>query len=373
MTAKERVTAALGHKEPDKTPISFGATIVDGITGYGKDALEEYLGFGKTPHVITHKPMGTVELSPALMAHYQLDFETVRLKAPWNNPARVNPDGSYYDDYGCLMVPCEYYYDNMLRPLAGALEIEDILQKATWPDPYAPGRTEGLREQALALAATGKAVVADIMCGGPFEQALWLRGWEDFLCDLYEDPALAEALMDRITEIDTGLWDVFLTAVGDCVDVVCQGDDLGMQDRCVISPEIYRKHVKKYHKRMYDFIKSRTRAKIFHHSCGSVYELLPDLIETGIDILNPVQIRARNMQPEKLKRDFGDAISFWGGVDTQHTLPYGTPGEIEDEVRRLIDVLGAGGGYIFAPGHNVQPLVPPRNVDAMLRAALKYR
>lgn len=124
---------------------------------------------------------------------------------------------------------------------------------------------------------------------------------------------------------------------------------------------------------MYDFIKSKTRAKIFHHSCGSVYALLPDMIETGIDILNPVQIRARDMQPELLKRDFGDALVFWGGVDTQYTLPYGTPAEIEDEVRRLIEVLGAGGGYVFAPGHNVQPLVPPRNVDVMLRAALKYR
>jgi len=373
MISRERVITALNHKQPDKTPISLGSTIVDGLTSRAKDALEDYLGLPRTKYLITHKPMGTVETPKNLIERYELDFVTVRLKAPWNNPAHINPDGSYYDDYGCLMVPCEYYFDNMNRPLEGELEIEDILKKATWPDAYAPGRTDGLKMEAKALAASGKAVVADIMCGGPFEQALWLRGWEDFLCDLYTDPKLAEALLDKITEVDIGLWDVFLSEVGEHVDVVCQGDDLGMQDRSIISPEMYRKYIKKYHKRMYDFIKTKTKAKIFHHSCGSVHELLPDMIEAGIDILNPVQIRAANMEPERLKKDFGDSLTFWGGLDTQHMLPFGSVEEVEAQARHLIDVLGDGGGYVFAPGHNVQALVPPKNIDAMMMAAVKYR
>lgn len=373
MNSRDRVNAALNHTQPDKVPISLGSNIVDGFTKFAKDNFEEYLGFEKTPHIITHKPMGTVVTPKNIADIYEVDFATVRLKAPWNNPAVVFEDGSYLDDYGCLMKPCEYYYDNMKRPLEGDIEEKDIYA-STWPDPYAPGRADGLREEAENLHNnTEYAVVADIMCGGPFEQALWLRGWEDFLCDLYVNPSLAEALLNKITEIDIGLWDVFLTAVGDYVDVVCQGDDLGMQDRSIISLDIYNKYIKKYHKRIYDFIRSKTNAKIFHHSCGSVYELLPGLIDTGIDILNPIQTSAANMEPLRLKKEFGMYVSFWGGIDVQKVLPFGTLQEIEDEVGRVIEALGKDGGYIFAPGHNIQPLVPAENIDAMLKSALKYR
>lgn len=373
MNSRQRVREALKHQEPDMVPISLGSTIVDGFTKFAKDNYEKYLGLEVTPHNITHKPMGTVETPPKLMEMYRLDFRTVRLKAPWNNPVKVNDDGSYYDDYGCLMQPCEYYYDVVERPLAGDITIKDI-ENSKWPDPYAPGRTDGLREEAKELYEnTNYAIVADIMCGGPFEQALWIRGWEDFLSDLYLNPSLAEALMDKITEIDIGLWDVFLTAVGDYVDVVCQGDDLAMQESPIISKEIYRKHIKIYHKKLYDFIRTKTDAKIFHHCCGSAYDLIPELIDVGVEILNPIQTSAKNMEPERLKKEFGRDLSFWGGIDTQKILPYGIPQEVEDEVKRVIEVLGKDGGYIFAPGHNIQPLVPSENIEAMLEAALRYR
>lgn len=372
MNSRERVRTALEHKEPDRVPISLGSNIVDGFTKFAKDNYENYLGLEVTPHIITHKPMGTVSTPDKIMEMFGMDFRTVRLKAPWNNPSVVFDDGSYLDDYGVVMAPCEYYYDAVKRPLTGEITLEDI-KNASWPDPYAPGRADGLREEARELYEnTSYAIVADIMCGGPFEQALWMRGWEDFLADLYTEPALAEALMDRITEADIGLWDVFLTSVGDYIDVVCQGDDLAMQDRSIIPLDIYNKYIKKYHKRMYDFIKSKTKAKIFHHSCGSVYELIPGLIEAGVDILNPVQTSAKNMEPEKLKRLFGRDLTFWGGLDTQKILPFGTDQQIQDEVKRLIEILGKDGGYVFAPGHNIQALVPPENIDAILRAVLKY-
>lgn len=373
MTSRERVRTAINHKQPDKVPISLGTSIVDGFTKFAKDNYEKYLGHKLTPHVLTHKVMGTVTTPPKIIEIFEMDFETIRLKAPWNNPQTVYDDGSYLDDYGVLMQPCEYYYDAVSRPLGGDIAEEDI-KKSMWPEPYAPGRTDGLREEVKALYEnTEKAIVADIMCGGPFEQALWCRGWEDFLSDLYVEPKLAEALMDKITEIDIGLWDVFLTAVGDYVDIVCQGDDLAMQDRSIVPIDVYNKYIKKYHKRIYDFIKTKTKAKIFHHSCGSVWELIPGLIDAGIDILNPIQTSARNMEPENLKREFGKDLVFWGGIDTQKVLPYGTSGEIDAEVKRVMEILGNGGGYVFAPGHNIQALVPPQNIDAMLKAALKYR
>lgn len=374
MNSRERVKSAINHKEPDKVPMSLGSTIVDGFTKFSKDNYEGYLGLEISPHIITHKAMGTVVTPANIMEQFQLDFRTVRLKAPWNNPAVIFEDGSYLDDYGCLMKPCEYYYDNMSRPLEGLELTQEDIAKSKWPDPYAPGRTDGLREEAKYLYEnTGFAIVADIMCGGPFEQALWLRGWEDFLCDLHLNPAIAEALLDKITEIGIGLWDVFLTAVGDYVDIVCQGDDLAMQDRSIISKEMYDKYIIKYHKRIYDFIKTKTSAKIFHHCCGSVYELIPGLMEAGVDILNPVQVSARNMEPERLKNEFGKYLTFWGGIDTQRVLPFGTPEQIDDEVKRIIEVLGKDGGYVFAPGHNVQALVPAQNIHAMLNAASKYR
>jgi len=372
MQSRERVRTALSHREPDQIPVSLGTNIVDGFTLRAKESYERFLGRAPSPVVITHKAMGTVATPESILADLGVDFRTVRLKAPWNNPSIVNEDGSYLDDYGVLMKPCEYYYDAVSRPLAGAVCEKDIA-RSTWPDPFAEGRTDGLREEAKALAASPYAVVADIMCGGPFEQALWLRGWEDFLCDLYSAPALAEALLDRITEIDLGLWQVFLDAVGEVVDVVCQGDDLGMQDRPIIPPELYRQYILKYHRKLYDFIHSRTKAKIFHHSCGAVFDLIPGLIEAGIDVLNPVQTSAKGMDPIALKREYGKDIVFWGGLDTQRILPYGKPADVEDEVRRLMEILGKDGGYVFAPGHNIQALVPAVNVHAMVTAVVEHR
>lgn len=374
MNSRERVRTTLSHKEPDRVPISLGTSIVDGFTKFAKDNYEKYLGLEVTPHEITHKMMGSVTTPKKISDMYELDFVTIRLKAPWNNPETIYEDGSYIDDFGCLLKPCEFYYDIATRPLEGREITEEDIENSMWPKPYASGRTDGLREEVIKLhETTDKAIVADIMCGGPFEQALWCRGWEDFLCDLYTDPNIAEALMDKITEIDLGLWDVFLTAVGDYVDVVCQGDDLGMQDRSLISPDMYNKYIKKYHKRIYDFIKTKTKAQIFHHSCGSVYELIPGLIEAGIDILNPIQTSAKNMDPELLKKEFGKDLTFWGGIDTQKLLPYGTPQQIDDQAKRVIEVLGKDGGYVFSPGHNIQALVPPENIHAMLQAAVKHR
>ena len=165
----------------------------------------------------------------------------------------------------------------------------------------------------------------------------------------------------------------FLTVVGDYVDVVYQGDDLVMQDRSVVPLDMYNKYIEKYHKRIYDFIKTKTKAKIFHHCCGSVHELIPGLIDAGVDILNPVQTSARNMEPERLKREFGKDLVFWGGIDTQKILPCGAPQEIENEVEKIVEVLGRDGGYVFVPGHNIQALVPPENIEAMLDAIHKYR
>ena len=214
------------------------------------------------------------------------------------------------------------------------------------------------------------------MCGGPFEQACWLRGYTAFLTDLYAEPAFAEALLEGITELDIGMWDAYLGAIGEHVQVVAQGDDVGMQDREYISPELYRKYIFPRHKRLYDFIHSRTRAKLFMHSCGSIRKLIPYLIEAGVDALNPVQYSAANMDLAELKREFGSELSFWGGgMDTQHALlgPGASLQSIEADVRRNMDILGKGGGFVFSATHNIQHETPPQTTLQVYDTAVKAR
>ena len=372
MNKRERVLCALSHRSPDRTPVSIGTTIVDGLTRFAKDAYEEYLGIPLTENMITNVAMQTVVTPGWLLEKTDSEFRSVRMKSPLNNHTMFLEDGSFNDEYGILWKKSELYYDPVHGPLYGDITIEDIRNNA-WADAYDKGRVQGLKEEAKMYREQGYAVVADIMCGGPFEQSLWMRGWDDFLCDLYLQPKLAEALMDRITEGAMQLWDVLLDEVGEYIDVACQGDDMGIQDRSVISLDLYNKYVLKYHKRMFDFIKSKTKAKVFLHSCGSVIELLPGFIEAGVDVLNPVQITARNMEPERLKRDFGSELCFWGGIDTQKIMPFGTQQEIEDCVKTLVEVLGEDGGFILAPGHNLQKGVAPESIDTMVNAMMSCR
>ena len=197
--------------------------------------------------------------------------------------------------------------------------------------------------------------MADIMCGGPYENALWIRGFDQFLVDLMSDEKFAHALLDKITDLDIGFWDAQLSAVGEYVDVVCQGDDLGMQTGLQISPEIYRKFIKPCHKRLYSFIRSKTKAKIWMHSCGSVYDIIPDLIEVGVEVLNPVQCSASNMDLRKLKKEFGKDMAFWGGGFNVQKIPFMTQEEIKKSIEEVLQIMAPGGGYIFAGTHNILP------------------
>ncbi len=231
------------------------------------------------------------------------------MKSPWKFKVREMPDDSFYDEFNLRWKKASYYYDIVERPLSG-ISLSD-LEHAVWPDPYDKGRVEGLNVEAARLRETTDcAIVADIMCGGPFEQACMLRGYDEFPIDLAADPKFARALLEKITETDIALWDAFLSAVGDKVDVVCQGDDLGTQKGLFISPKMYREFIKPCHKRIYDFIHSKTNAKVFMHSCGSVYDVVPDLIEAGVEILNPLQYTAAKMDLKRLNRNLARIFAF---------------------------------------------------------------
>jgi len=375
MNSRERVLATLKHKEPDKVPIDLGGTNVTSIERVAYDSLRQYLGMEPDPTPeISHVQQGTIYPNQDLLQRYAVDFRPVTMnRAPRWVATRRLPDGGWYDEYNIRWKKSLYYYDAITYPLASCTS-EDLEQVA-WPDPCDPMRVEGLRERARELYEnTDYAVVADIMCRGPFEQACRLRGYDKFCLDLALDPAFAMTLLARITEMIIGLWDAYLGAVGDYVHVVCQGDDLGMQTGLFISPQMYCRFIKPCHRRIYDFIHSRTEAKVFMHSCGSVYDIVPEFIEAGVDILNPVQYKAARMDLARLKKEFGNDLCFWGGgMDTQRMLPDASPDEIEAEVRRTIEIMAPGGGYVFSPTHNIQPDISPDRLDKVYETALRHR
>jgi uroporphyrinogen decarboxylase len=370
MNSRERVLTAINHKEPDKVPIDLGGTQCSTLTLAANDKLKSYLKIDREGEMIVCPLTEAVSPLEEIMQLFETDVRTVRLKAPkvegeqeagrGFTAAQVvrHPKGhEFIDDLGTVWRKVEFDYAMVKYPFEGKT-ISD-LDSYPWPDPYNPGRVEGLRAETQTLRdSCDYAIMTDIMVGGPFEQACRSRGTEQFMIDLAWDPAFAHAFLGKLTDIAVGMWDMQLSAIGDIVDIVCQGDDLGMQTGLQISPAMYRKFVKPLHKRMFSFIHSKTNAKIWLHSCGSVHDIIPDLIEVGVDILNPVQSSAKNMGAELLKREFGKDIVFWGGgVDIQK-LPWQSISEVEESIKRVLDIMMPGGGYVFAATHNILPETP---------------
>jgi uroporphyrinogen decarboxylase len=301
---------------------------------------------------------------------FESDFRRVGLNVL---PPKI-VDNKYANAFGVGFRKAEphEYYDVISHPLIEA-EIED-LERMQMPDPDHPDFYRGLKGKAKDLYENSPyAVVADVGVPGFYETSQRLRGYEQLACDLLINRDFITALYDRLLELQKQYFRNYLREVGQYVQVVGYAEDLGMQDRPQMSPQTYREVIKPYHQAIFSFIHEHTDAKIFLHCCGSIYPLIDDLIDAGVDILNPVQTRAKDMEPGKLKEAFGDRLIFWGAFDEQELLPQGTPAEIDREVEKLMRVLGADGGYVFAASHNVQEDTPPHNVVAMYQAARKYR
>jgi uroporphyrinogen decarboxylase len=370
MTSRERLLTALRHEEPDRVPIDWGGGTT-GIEAEAYDRLKQLLGFeGPTKTFVRDH----VEIDEAILQRFGIDTRYVRMGAPRAYRFELAPDNSYVDIWGTRWrkPPSSLYYDMVEFPIKDATL--DDLKRYRWPDPHDPGRTDGLRERARRLAEeTDRAVVLDVAGFGVFEQGWALRGFENFLADLIAEAAFAEALIQGVADYQMALYERVLAEVGPYVDVVMVAEDLGTQSGPMVSPEIYRRMIKPAQKRVWNFIKSRTTAKLFLHSCGAVRAFISDLVEIGVDILNPVQVAAKGMDPKALKAEFGRDLTFWGGgCDTQKVLTFGTPDQVEAEVRRRIAELAPGGGFVFNQIHNVQPQVPAENIVRMLDTVLEY-
>jgi uroporphyrinogen decarboxylase len=380
MNSRERLLTALDHCEPDRIPFDLGSTQVTGIHVVAYCRLREYLGLPRVElrmcdtiqqlalpddDVIERLGIDVRGLFPLNSHNWNIDSED------------VGDYWEYNDEWGITHrrpKPNGLYYSVVRSPLADATLTPDDIPAHPWPNTGDPQRIAGLREQALAYRAQGKAVVIKGVLAGVFEMAQRVRGMEHLLMDMASNDALAGAIFDKMVELKLAFWEMALPSLADVIDVVSEADDYGTQTSQLVSPRMFRGQIKPRLKTLFARIKQLAPdAKLSFHSCGNVRPLLPDFIELGVDILNPVHITATGMEPAALKRDFGKNIVFWGGgVDTQGVLPNGTPQQVKDDVRRNVDALAPGGGFVFNPVHNIQADVPPQNIVAMWEAAREY-
>jgi len=373
MTHRERVVAALNHREPDRVPIDFGGSRCSSLHVAGYERLKRHLGI-EAPNIISDRMMQPVFIDERILQRFDVDTRCIVPNAPDRGGDQQLDPITYRDEWGVTRTqpPGSYWYDLKESPLIGEITVQDIVRHP-WPDPEDPGRTRGLRQRALDLKKQGDYALVLNVTVGVVHISQYLRGFQDWFMDMAADQALMGAMMDAILEVNLVTSRNLMREVGDLVDIVFTGDDLGTQGGPQISPATYAKVIKPRHARYFRQVHEMCpHAKVALHTCGSVYALLPDLIDIGVDVLNPIQVGAAEMEPARLKAKFGDKLSFWGAIDSQQVLPHGSVDDVRAEVRRRIGELGHGGGYMVAAVHNIQPDVPTENVIALYEAAKEF-
>jgi uroporphyrinogen decarboxylase len=380
ISPRERLLAALDHREPDRVPFDLGSTYTTTIHHVAYTRLRRHLGLPGDGTVLDIR-QGLARIDHDIRDLLGVDAAIVASNGP--DPARwqllIREIGEYrefVDEFGMTWrSPREggLYFDLAGSPLAGDITVADI-ESYPWPDPREVYRFTGMRERARHVREhEQRAVVVRGLTTGVFELAQWMRGHEQFFMDMLVAPAIAEALLDKALELKLGYWEVVLAELGDLVDVTYDSDDYGTQRALITSPDTWRRMIKPRIARLNAYIHANSGARTFLHSCGAIRPIIPDLIEAGVDALNPIQVSADGMDPAAIKRDFGGDLTLWGGgVDTQHTLPAGSPAQVRDEVRRHLDALMPGGGFVFTAVHNIQADVPPENIVAMWEALREH-
>ena len=415
MTRRERVLCAISHREPDKVPLDLGAMRSTGITAVAYGNLKRYLGISAGSTDVYDVVQQLAQPEDPILDYFEgdvIDLGRAFLTAdadwkdftlPDGSAAKIpayagfEPDGSggwlvrSADRMIIGSMPKGAFYLSQThfpllewdgQDLAVLDRLPELMARVTWAAlPTAPWHKPltrehlaDIRRQAKRLSETTDFAVMAGFGGNLLEWGQFLCRNDQFLMDLAESPRKAEALLDRLTEMHVHNLEKLLDAVEGYVQIIQMGDDLGTQLAPQISPQMYRRFFKSRHRLIFERVRRRSGIHVFLHSCGAIAPLLPDLIEIGVEIINPVQTSARGMEPEKLKREFGRELTFWGGgCDTQRVLPYGTEREIDEHVRRRFEILAPGGGFVFSQVHNILPNVPPRNIVAMIEAARTFR
>ena len=380
MNSRERILTTLDHHEPDRVPFDLGSCQVTGIHVVAYRNLRKALGLPEVEVQYCDVIQQLASINEDVVVKMNIDTRGLYPLNSHNWKIGEEDAGDYWvyrDEWGITHHRSKengLYYSVVKVPLPHTeLTVADIANHH-WPDVANPERLAGLRDLAQQYRAAGYAVVLKDAFAGIFEFAQRIVGMENLLVMMITNEKAACALFDRLLQLKLDYWQTALAELGDLVDVVTYADDYGTQTSQIISPDMFRRLIKPRLKVLFEtFIKSAPHAKRFFHSDGNVRPLIPDFIEIGVDILNPIHIRAQDMEPAGLKRDYGQDLVFWGGgVDTQGILPHSTPKEVKDDVRRNIEALAPGGGYVFNTIHNIQADVPPDNLLAMWEALQEY-
>ncbi len=386
MNSRERMIASLEHRIPDRVPYDLAGCHVTGIHRIAYQNLRRQLGLPETHTVLADTIQQIVLPDDDLLERLKVDTRGLYplTSHNWNVVGEDKGDcQEYRDEWGFVhqFAPDSYWWSLVKSPMDAPMVTLEAIAKHPWPAAGLPERVAGLRQQALAFRQAGKIVVLKGFCAGLLEMGQRLRGMENFLCDVLSDPESAKAVLDAFTKQKMEFWEMALEELGDVVDIVVEADDYGTQESQLIPPETFRELFKPRYREIITLIKKKLKEKkgagergwVFFHSCGNVRPILPDFIEIGVDILNPVHLNAAGMDAVSLKKDFGKDITFWGGgVETQHILPHGSPEDVRDDVKRNLEVLMPDGGFVFNTVHNIQAEVPPQNIMAMWETLQEY-
>ncbi|KAA3657112.1 MAG: methyltransferase [Calditrichaeota bacterium] len=395
MTSRQRILTTLRHEEPDKIPIDLGGMGSTGIMAIAYNKLKQHLGFPATTTRISDITQQLAEIEREILDYFEVDVislensfqvdgpEWLDWQLPDGSPAKIHSSHAleWRDDRWVLMdgsrvaaqmPPACLYFESCNPPLENAIS-ESEIHNHPWPF-FTDEKLRRLEQKAKQLYEETDYAIMGNFGGSIVEYAESLRGWANFMLDLVANPDFVSALLGKMTEVHLKNLQAYLQAVGPYIQIIQMGDDLGAQNAPQFSPDLYRELIKPFHKQIYQYARQQSNAKVFLHSCGSIYDFIPDLIDAGVDIFNPVQFTAAKMETQKLKQEFGDRITFWGGgVDTQHVLPCGTPEEIAEQVAQQFYILAPGGGYVFSAVHNIQANVLVENILALFEAVKNGR
>lgn len=370
MTPRERVEATLNHKEPDRVPISLGGS-ANHLTEQRYHLLRDHFGVQDVPRRTLVGFYTTPDYNPVL-DKLGTDFRFVHMRPPTNyisNPMEGDFK-EFTDEWGLQHRLISGYYDMGGAPLAKDLSKESI-KNFHWPDPYDPIRVAGLKEEVENLYNnTDYSIVAHRpVYGNLWEMVRVLVGMENALMMTTLDTAMFDALLGKLAEIQNGFYDAFLSVVGPYVQIVEMADDYGTNVGPMFNPKIYKQFLMPHYKKTIELIKKKApQAKVLLHNDGAIRKFIPDLIETGFEVLNPIEAHLVGMDPVGLKRDFGKEITFQGGVDIKRVMTQGSLEDIRGEVRLRIEQMGNDGGYILAPAHNFGNDIPLNNMLAFFQA-----
>jgi uroporphyrinogen decarboxylase len=372
MTHRERVIAAVSHQQPDTVPIDLGGTRDSSIVVEGYERLKNHFRI-EGENKLCDRMMRVVDVDERILRDLDIDTRSIFPGGPATSLSMELGARSYRDVWGVVRVHPEgsYYYDQTEFPLSGEISISEIAGYS-WPDPDDPGWVKGLKERVKWIREKTDCA-AILTLPAPFVHASqYLRGFEDWYVDFILNSKKLEALFDAVLEVNLQIARRQLKAVGQDVDIVICADDLGTQKSLQMSRDHYVKYIKPRHEMFFRQIHDLSPAKVLFHTCGSVASIIDDLIEIGVDILNPVQPMAAGMNPIELKKKYRGKLALWGGPDAQNIFPRGSVSDVKRMVEDLVEGVGGGGGFVLSSCHNIQPDVPLENVLALFQHARNY-